>query len=519
MANIGISDGWEYFDRHTKTIEKSKQVIKAGSKRPVWELSVPYSYFTPHEFDYAMDHAPWHWDPDFGWLQGIPWDWSDSDVTNLMVSASVSYDSSGGASMVVVTNGRRWMGYEGFPIILFAGYGEKDRFDNMQPIFQGHIYDINDHPNGTTELKCYANAKMLGMQVLGKRLDFRNLTLAEAMRDVFLRTGHMYGFQMTRGYDFVIHDPEEDNPGGAKRGQGEFMAEATFLEVMQTLTDPAGYVGYDAPYGRIIEPDTDLRSSKFLVTNYKERDYPKNGFTFTPGQRGIYSRVAVYRRRNNTEGELINEQSGRALEYKEDYEVFADRKVQQFDRFEAPLHRWYMVPDFNGNNEEAQIEANRLARYYAETGGTFELECSLADFWLHDAFGLYRTEQRLPNRTAYLYGVPVKVSAGHDRVLAFYKCIVDEGVDFEISRGTFKTRLRGSAILANIAGVNSPARVSYRSTGLVVTHGQHARGEAPPYTAPPPSGPPPPTTVPWTFWGQDNVTFGELWDVTFADLT
>lgn len=392
------------------------------------------------------------------------------DITERVVSATVTNDPEGMAMKFTVTG--RLMGWEGYHAGLYARYGPGER----QTVCFAEITNIKDSSYGTySEVEAYGTSRIRGKQVLERARDFSGLTLRQAMDYIGGNSVTVDTYAMEGGEEYTLRDPEAEGDTSSQPSAAQFMAEASWLEVERALLEPTNYVGFDTPKGHFIMKRPEIRHGGDPV-NYKTwwepvpfpaEWIPKGGFQFTPGTREIYQKVIVFRRRADHEPFPAGTPApGFPVLLDEDYEVYAENDIDRTGLLPAWSRTDYIVPDFNGTQAEAEIEAHRLAFALRTVTGTFELDIPWINFWPYDVFYAERIEERPADRTAFVTGVPVPTGS-HTHVKATYTCIIDGSIEQTVGRQVFRVKASGSAALRSLEAIANPAQATYGSTGLV----------------------------------------------------
>lgn len=404
--------------------------------------------------------------------------WTDEQSTMFMFSANVTADRDGGLAAKIIMNGQ-FSGGEGKKVFLYAGYG-----DELDIVFQGRIDSVKTNTNEApySELSCYGQSHQAGNATAMQALNFNGMNLKAAMDYVNNyseiwepgTTDRIGDYFMYGGEEYTIHNPDEmpEEDQSSQPGYGEFMSEATLTEIERTLLEPTGYSSYDNPRGHVIHPTPEIRRNGDPV-NYvwwwtpdiQPDDYPQNGFDFTSGTKGIYNWVIVFRRAQDADlvlPEATATEPGRAREV---FEVYSERLIDRQGMWTPYSYTNHIVADFNGTQEQADAEAERLATDLATIKGTFSLTSSLRVWWLYDVFYLYRYEQMPNPNLEIMTGVPVPYSeSGYAKVL--YACLI-ESYEQTIAPGTFVSTVSGTAAIRAIDAVPNTTEETYGETGLI----------------------------------------------------
>jgi hypothetical protein len=396
-----------------------------------------------------------------------------SDLTDRMISATVNYDAQGNSSMTVRLTGRM-AGIDGFFMVLNAGYG-----DETDRLFRGEVTNVQDSPNGWSEVTVGGTQVLKGRQRANMGLDFSGLNLKQAMVYINEHSAEFGGWEVIGGEEWEVHDPSaapEFDPSAttSQPGFGVFGSEATWAEIESTLLDGTPYVSYDNPQGHITHRRPELRHGGDPVNyqwwwrpNVAPSAYTKDGFKFTSGMAQLYDRVIVFRRIQDY-GDFVTEDRGpgKPKRVREFYGVYSEAQINRTGLHRARKNSDLYVPDFNGKQAQAEREASRLAKEHATVKGKFELSGPLRTWWPYDVIYVEQVEERPDPRVAYVTGVPLP-AGDSTHVRALYTCLANGSITQNIGRGQFNASVSGDAALHSMAAVPSPAVASYRSTGLV----------------------------------------------------
>lgn len=405
-------------DRKPKLIEQAKQGIKDGPNKPNWRFEV------------------------------------DGEETKL-VSATVNFTADGSSGMKFVCRDNL-AGFENTFCKLWIGYGGE-----LVPYFKGRLREPDRHSSG---LYCEGTAEgisaRLGTRYVGRRLSYNGKRLRWAAKDLMERAGIPDGWWNIRGGTEEI-DVEDDN---------DVQFENSYLETLRMLCDPLGYVAIDQPGFQEIFTVREKPGPLYwdgLEGQLNEGQYPKGGFSYKRGLKGFYSEVIVFRR---------DTESDEGADTHEKFAVFARRRVPNNSARDALGNRFYMIPDFIGNQREAEKEAARMAKVLMAAPGEFSLTCSPIDFHLYNTIGVERKELR------YRYE---------------YACVITE-IEMRLAPKVFEMTVSGEAITRFGKGGWKPGfgpeADAPRSTSIVVT----SSGETP--------------STQFEGWGQEDTTFEDLTD-------
>lgn len=356
----------------------------------------------------------------------------DSGTDVPLISATVNYSLDGTSGMRFV-GGQQLRGWENTPAKLHIGYGS-----NHYTIFHGRLQRAKDHPSGlSSEGLAYGVTEQLGTRYFQERVSYKGWTLTQAYIDIMDRSGMHPDtwFIDDRGADEVI---EEDH---------DILPETSFLEGIAMLIEPFDFVQYDQPNdGRpqhVVRLRPEFGYWKDLAGRWKESDYPMNGFEFEPGLREFYHKVIVFRRGETTTEESTPEGPDTPLKY----EVYAEHEVPPTQNwsFQPKKQRVLYVPDFFGNQNQAERRAERTAKRLRMGAGEFSFECAPVDVQPMDTIGVRLRERVTSHRLAKLASQGVRDVDVGDMVSWLYACVVHE-IELELGVGVFRMRLGGTAM-------------------------------------------------------------------------
>lgn len=394
------------------------------------------------------------------------------ELTDKLISASVTYDAQGGCSMAAVLD-QRVAGFDGRDVVVRAGYG-----DETDRIFFGRVFEYREGEyTDLGQITAGGTGVIRGKQRANMGLDFSNLTLRQSMEYINRKAGEFGEWGMIGGDEYHIHDPEADRDTEAETNQpgyGVFGSETTWSEIERALLEPTKYVQYDNPHGHVIHKKPSIRFSGdpenytwWWTPHTTPGDYPRGGFQFIAGTREIFNRVILFRKTQDY-GEYVTESqgAGEPKRVREFYSVYAEVAVNRTGRYQMPEGTDYVEPDFNGTQNQAENQAAEMARDYETVKGTFEYTGPFRTWWPNDVVYVERIEHRPGPRLSHITGVPLP-SGDSKYVRSLYTCLINGSITQNIGRAQFNASISGEAALRSMSAIPDPAEASYRSTGLV----------------------------------------------------
>lgn len=309
----------------------------------------------------------------------------------------------------------------GAPVRLDIGYGNK-----LLNFFAGALEFT---PEG--EPLAYGPFKLMAEQRLGEQVNYAGFYLEDALADLAHHPVHGAGLEqgaieVRAGRSHLI---------GAVPVAGEpldaatiFPLETTQLEVAEALCSSAGFIFTDRPNLRKLAMPTPRPGATGKATAVYTEDHHGD---FTPARTNarFYSEVIVFRR--NEDGT---------------YAAFARAKVNNFGKRRPPKNRIYVIPEFAGDDAQAQRVAEETARILSSGEFVFEIPSLAAD----PSILMYDTVEAW--RTFYERG---------ERYRESYSCLVSEGVTLELGAEAQDMTLSVAALRTSRELV--PARVFFPS--------------------------------------------------------
>ena len=352
-----FESGWENYD-HTSgpaLREEAKVVDKVGTAAPNWRFQL-----------------------------------GTEDWTNRLVSGEVTFSKEGDGGMrFVVAGSLRALQYERAPVKFWFGYGTK-----LVPYFVGRLAAPTDAISGLySEATAYDLKTELGQRYFAQRLNYGGEDLRNTFADIIDRFGADTDRFEFRG----THSTELAND------VGEFGLEITLLEALETVFEPMQFIMFAQPGGMVVVDRSHLAS---LGTDnvfsgagtYEPGDYPTNGFTFSESMQNFYSDVTIFRRNETFAGGGgpgvlgLGPASSDASE-PEEYDVYVSLEIANSGQFNVQEGREYIIADYPGQQEHAEMEAELIKTAIERGVGRFEFTHPPLDFSIGDHFTVVRHEQ------------------------------------------------------------------------------------------------------------------------------
>lgn len=307
------------------------------------------------------------------------------DWTRRLLSAKVQFRADAGSSGMEFSVSGSAEEYQDAPIELHLGYG-----DDLQPYFRGTIQTPNDDDRlMTASANAFGPFRNMTTQVLGTNETFVGKTLEwvilECSRRAEYRAGEIIIVNGTK-YKVEVQDGEQ------------FPFDNKIGDVLNSLMEKAEFVGVDQPGGRrYFRPKPRPGSTVPYVTQLGVDDYTE--FSITPKEDSNFVKVVVYR----------NGDTGKP-------DIYAEREVNAPVVYKPKRNRWYVVPDFNGNQLDAQEEAFRLATDIRRGMNSFSIKT-----FFDPALRIYD-------------GLKCARNKGDE--VRMYSCFIDDGISVDYSPGS-----------------------------------------------------------------------------------
>lgn len=322
------------------------------------------------------------------------------DLSEHLITARVVYEAEGGGSGCELELVGNFEDYNDAPITLELGWGP-----HITPYFRGWVTYANIGESFySTSLQAFGTYRRMSDQILGTQETYLHKTIEYVIADLARRCGYGPGQIEVRGGRSYVVQPGE-----------LFPFDTTCADVLSTLFEKADFVGVDQPGGRrLFMPRPNGLGGQGISFVYQPGDYEAGGFTVSQGETPSYSKVVVYRR------------DDRGVEV-----VRAEQEVDPPTRFGPPRNRVYVVPDFTGDQGEAEKEAYRIAQRLRRGVKEFTLSAPAnLELELYSAIKV-ETSRRLAD--------------GSEEARS-YRCFVDKSISVSYGFGEMKMELSGTAV-------------------------------------------------------------------------
>jgi hypothetical protein len=440
-VNIGDFDSaWENYDHWDgpSLIDEAKETYKAGDTRPNWRLVI-----------------------------------GGQDMTRRLLECEVTFNVSGESGMTgKVATQLHKQGYERARTSLWIGYGNK-----LVPFFRGKLERPMDSPSGLySEFTAFGIATQLGARHFGHRISYAGFTIREFFDDIVAKFGADEDrFFFDGEHDQVIQGETDDV------SEAEFGLEHTYLEAIQAILPQMQFVPYDQIGGMYVVrklPRIDATTRVNLTGILDDSDDKERSFQFTDSYKNMYSKVIIFRRNEDFPAGGAAEEGGEGMTQDEngewvpetfsgseadapdaktwregrskasEYAVYVEREVDNSGPFNVHGGRAYVIPDYPGQQEHAENEADWLKAAFEAGVGRFELETWPIEFAWNDFFGFERREERRTPEGHASFGQLYWTSRG-DIYDVLYACQVEE-MTVTIAGGeqpSFNMRVSGPAAI------------------------------------------------------------------------
>lgn len=257
-------------------------------------------------------------------VNGEPW-------TDYAQDIAVEFSGDTGASRLTFTSGEPMDGLAHSPTVLQLAIGDAP----LRDYFVGTLWKpMPDPPTWSSKATALGPFALMTEQSFGEQVTYRGRSLASCLYDIARRASFTTGsIRVERG--------------GKKVTEQTFSEDVKLSEGATGLCDPADFVMTDLPGGgRVFMPRPAAGASGRAGAIYTPSDYD----TFSVDDRydGYYAKVVVYRK--GTEG---------------NYEVRSERKVPNRGTQRVLPRRIYYVPEFLGDQGEADQASYDLAKRLA----------------------------------------------------------------------------------------------------------------------------------------------------------
>lgn len=315
------------------------------------------------------------------------------DWTERLLSADVQYRADVGSSGLQMELTGSCEEYDDAPIRLSLG-----EEGNLSPYFKGRLQgpDDDDRLDKSTA-NAFGPFRNMITQKLGTNETFVGQTLEYVILECARRANQSSGEIIIKNGTKYRVQPGEQFPFDNNIG-----------DVLSSLLEKAEFVGVDQPEGRReFKPKPRSGSNKNYKATLGPTEYTE--LEISPKEESVYSMVVVYR--NGDEGTPI---------------VKAEREIITNSRIKPPKQRWFVVSDFEGNQDEAEEEAYKLADELRLGLNSFSITIPFNKRWrVHEGLKVIRIKRK------------------QSRI---YSCFIDDGITVNYAPGSAATmQLSGSA--------------------------------------------------------------------------
>jgi hypothetical protein len=337
-------------------------------------------------------------------------------MTSKLYTAEITYSPpEGGASEMSLTLDAPLSGFQNAAVKAKLGYGE-----DLIDWFAGRLQEPEDDHHGEgSSATAWGPSKLLSEQSFGEQTDYRGYDLGAAILDITRRAGMPAGsVELRGGGSFVLSGESAIVP-----------LESSFGETLDSFLQSANYVGTDVPGGRtgrrLYMPRPRPGATGKYRAEFDEGHYPPGGFTARRPRHGFYSAVVVFRK---GEGGSTDPLRGG---------VYARVPVEVEGRHKPPPGRIYYIPDFAGDQADAEREAVSTSRLL--TRGL--AECALE--------GLSPNPTLLPYDSVSVVTTELRDEGGRtkERYRVRYALILDGQLSASVSREVRSMSLGGKGLV------------------------------------------------------------------------
>ncbi len=356
---------------------------------------------------------------------------AEPDIGTSLISATVTYDCQNGTSeaQLITTADLEDRVMEETSVKI--GYGR-----DLAPYFDGELLSAtNNQTTLQNEGRAYGPFKLMAGEVFGERADYRDEPIGDFSMDLHRRAGYRReSLEVRTGRVFTL--------------QGDdvvFPEEAYLADAGRAVWDAAGFVYTDLPgRRRMVRQRPRFGSTGRRKAEYGPGSYPRiGGFTAVSETRLVFGSVMIFRR---GEGGVL------------DFPLVKVRVHNEGKRRAGP-NRAYVVPEFVGDQQDAEAEANRLARLLGK--GLYK--CTLA--------GIGGNPALLPYDTLGADAVEWRDEGGRQKepYETEYEWMIDGKIVLSISREGMLHTLDGNGIRTSARKVRRNRYVrDYRRSPYVV---------------------------------------------------